>query len=285
MENAIYRNGRFGEDCLVDPSQEFDLDFQHVLLGDDNFIVGDFYLPSDEELQVKSALLDEDEGFNEDLVDELRATVAEGHANSQKNGQCSRAAVDLLDNINFTMATASSYDVVSFVQAVHGGSDPGSSIDNCYDNSLWTNDAPVELTGDHMTDHVTSVTQSSREPSPLLDVMYSEDIYKKQSVTSHDQHNELPNNEELISMPFYKFKRLLDNPFLSVDNRLKAKAIRKKGKNKSAARHCRQRKMAMLEGLEQEVAILRQQQSSLSRQKALLVAEAKFWETRCSTLQ
>ena len=95
-------------------------------------------------------------------------------------------------------------------------------------------------------------------------------------MSSHDT-DRLPNHEELVSMPFYKFKRLLGSPSLSGDDKLKAKAIRKKGKNKSAARNCRERKMTMLEGLDQEVAIL--------EQKVRLFAETELWETKYASLQ
>ena len=287
MESENYWNGRLGEDYLVDPSQQFnlDLDLQHVLLGDYN-LAGDFYCSDD---QLKGSLFDEDEGFDEDYDhnEMLQHAVITGQSNSQHD-RCGTAADPVISNIiDTTLAYANTIttapavsSVTSFIQA--GSHDiPDSNIDDCYGNSIWTNDAPMQLisTRDHMMSSPVKLHKAkplSRESSPPAI------HYQEQSVSSHDR---LPSHEEVVSMPFYKFKRLLDSPSLSGDDKLKAKAIRKKGKNKSAARNCRERKMAMLEGLDQEVAILQQQRASLLKQKAQLFAETKLWETKCASLQ
>lgn len=278
MESENYGNGRLGEDYLGDPSLEFNLDLQHVLLGDYN-LTGELYCSDD---QLKRALFDEDEGFNEDCDDEMLQHAA---ITCQSNDRFLPNTIDTTltyANTITTTAVAAVSSVTSFIQAGSHDHDqciPDNNIDDCYGNSIWTNDAPMQLisTRDHMMSSpvkLYEVQQSLREPSPPS--------YQEQSIMSQDR---LPSHEDLISMPFYKFKRLLDNPSLSSDDKRKAKAIRKKGKNKSAARHCRERKMAMLEGLEQEVAVLQQQRASLLQQKAQLFAETKLWETKCSSLQ
>lgn len=302
MEGDIYHSGR-----LVDPSQEFNLDLQHVLLGDYNLPADDFYLPK----ELKGTLFDEDEGFNEEYDDELlqrHATAAtarrlQEHESSNGIREDCDAGASLLDPIitATSIMTTSSSSTAAFLQA--GSHDQlesdlmtSSNIDYCYGNSVWSDDAPMQLisTRNHMSssiheqlsrDHMSSPVheQLSREPSPSLESMHSH--HKQQSLQLHEHNNVLPSHEELISMPFYKFKRLLDNPSLSVDDKREAKVIRKKGKNKSAAKHCRQRKMAMLEGLEQEVAKLQQQHLALAKQKEQLISEAKFWRTKCSSLQ
>jgi len=291
MEGDIYHNGRF-DDHLVDPSQELDLDLQYALLGDYNLPVGDFYFSNDEEFRLKSAFFDEDEGFNEECDDELHAATTGLLGSQEQNNRCSRdvydAGVDLFDHVSTTMANPSGSGIASFMQA--GSQDQCLPIDSCYSNSVWNNDAPMELISsrDHVMspimtrDHMMSPVKLHELPSETS----PQNSHNKLSViVSHDQPNSIPSNDELIDMPFYKFKRLLDNPLLSADDKVKVKAVRKKGKNKSAARHCRQRKTAMLEGLEEEVAILQQQHSLLIRQKEQLIAETKFWETRCATLQ
>lgn len=294
MEGDIYHNG-FGEDHLIDPTQEFHLELQHALLGDFNFPIGDFCFSNDaEQLQLKSALFDEDEGFNEDYDEEmLQHTVTTGHSDSQQYDS-SGCGVELFEPINPATVTSTSVSgVASYLQAGSRDQDqclPDHHIDNCYGNGMWSDDMPMQLISsrDHMMSSpvkVHEIKQLSREPSPLLQPMQPEDIFYREQSVSHDHPSSLPSREELISMPFYKFKRLLDNPSLSADDKAEAKAIRKKGKNKSAARHCRQRKMAMLEGLELEVATLQQQRASLARQKAQLIAEAKLWEAKCASFQ
>ena len=287
MENENYANGRFSEDYLGDPSLEFNLDLQHALLGDYN-LAGELYCSDD---QLKRVLFDEDEGFDEDYDDEMlqhAAITGQDRYTPIPNTTDTTLAYANTSTVATTTAASS---VMSFMQAGSHDHDqclPDNNIDDCYGNSIWTNDAPMQLisTKDHMIstrDHMISspvklheVKQLPRESSPPTL------SYQEQSLISHDR---LPSHEELISMPFYKFKRLLDSPSLSSGDKREAKAIRKKGKNKSAARHCRERKMAMLEGLEQEVAILQQQRESLLQQKAQLFAETKLWETKCSRLQ
>ena len=288
MDGDIYHTGHCGENHLLDPLQEFNLDLQHVLLGDYSFAASDeFCFSSDvERIQLKSGLFDEDEGFD---VSTTRSTLQQNDTN-----RCSRDTG--VDTVNpAAMINPAVSEIASFLQSGSRDQDqclPDEHIDSCYGNSIWTNELPTQLISarDHMMSSPVKIhennQQISREPSPTLQAMQSEDIYYNERLSSRNEpNNKLPNHEELVGMPFYKFKRLLDNPSLSTDDKAKVKAIRKKGKNKSAARHCRQRKMAMLEGLEQEVASLQQQRAALARQKAQLIAEAKHWESKCASLQ
>ena len=310
MEGDIYHMGDCGENHLFDPLQDFNLELQHVLLGDYSFAGDEFCFSSDaEELQLKSALFDEDEGFNEDYDEGLQHTVTNGRSSPQEedSSRCSRdAGVELFDTINPTaITTMATTEVTSFLQDGSREQDqclPDNHIDNCYGDSIWTNELPMQLISsrDHMMSSPHKIHESqqiSRDPSPSLPLrdhmmsspslasMHSQDIYYNEQSMLRNERNKLPSHEELVSMPFYKFKRLLDNPSLSADDKTKVKAIRKKGKNKSAAKHCRQRKMAMLEGLELEVATLQQQRASLARQKAQLMAETKLWEAKCAGVQ
>ena len=279
MESENY--GRLGEDYLADPSLEFNLDLQHVLLGDYN-LSGELYCSDD---QLKRVLFDEDEGFDEDYDDEMlqHATITGQDRYTPVPANTIDTTLTYANTITTTAAPAVS-SVTSFTQAGSHDHDqclPDNNIDDCYGGSIWTNDAPMQLISirDHMMSSPVKLHEVKRIPRESSPPTQS---YQEQSIMSH---NRLPSHEDLISMPFYKFKRLLDSPSLSSNDKRKAKAIRKKGKNKSAARNCRERKMAMLEGLEQEVAILQQQRASLLQQKAQLFAETKLWETKCSSLQ
>ena len=276
MEREGYHNS-FSVDFLNDPLRDFNLDLQHVLLGDFN-LAGELNCSDD---QLKRVLFDEDEGFNEDYDDDAGGQLAVTIGQSTSHTSSLNAAADPL----ITMTTAPVSNVASNLQA----SDqclPDGYVDDCYDSSLWTSNSPLQFisTKDHVIspkDHMMSSpvkVHDVRQPSPQT-VQPQKTFNPEQSITLH---NRLPSPEELVGMPFYKFKRLLDNPLLSKDEKLRAKAVRKKGKNKSAARHCRQRKVAKLEGLEQEISVLQQQRTLLLKQKAQLFAEAKHWETRCA---
>ena len=272
MEGEGYHNG-FCEDFLNDPLRDFNLDLQHVLLGDFN-LCGEFNCSDN---QLKSVLFDEDEGFNEDYDDDAGQLAITAGQSSSRRCNLNVAADPLI-----TMTTAPVSNVASTSQAgSHDQCLPDGYVDDCYDNSLWASNSPLQFisTKDHMmSSPVDDVEQLFRQSSPQT-IQSQETFYSEKSLTLH---NKLPSPEELISMPFYKFKRLLENPLLSKDEKLRAKAVRKKGKNKSAARHCRQRKMAKLEGLEQEISVLQQQRTLLLKQKAQLFAETKHWETRCA---
>ncbi len=54
-------------------------------------------------------------------------------------------------------------------------------------------------------------------------------------------------------MPYYQFKKIIDNGEVSETDRSIAKTIRRRGKNKVAAKNCRQRKLDMLDGLQSEI--------------------------------
>lgn len=71
-------------------------------------------------------------------------------------------------------------------------------------------------------------------------------------------------NSELVSMPFYKFKKILDSNTLCVKDKDRVKAIRRRGKNKVAAKHCRQKKLGAISGLQFEIDQLKAMKKRLT---------------------
>jgi len=279
---------------LLDADKEFELDLQQALLGEYNS-PGDFPLPSDEELQLKSAVLhfDEDEGFNEDYNDETELYSLLEPVNSNKSRD--DPGVVLFDQLNANNWPATYEQWNSQLGSSCDSYYDGDYHDNTYyDNSVWLDNAPsmkLISSRDHVISPNTTIdTHCSPQPSPMpaqpgYYPAEQIEIHDDDNVPSASQNINLPSNDELVTMPFYKFKRLLDDPSLTAEEKAEAKAVRKKGKNKHAAKHCRQRKMAMLDGLEHEVASLQDQLALLASQKAQLMAETRFWEGKCASLQ
>ncbi|XP_065919983.1 nuclear factor erythroid 2-related factor 3-like [Dysidea avara] len=281
---------------LVDPDKEFELDLQQALLGEYNS-PGDFPLSSDDELHLKSAVLhfDEDEGFNEDFNDETDLYNLLVPVDNNMNSRDDPGMV-LFDQLNTNNWAASCDQWNSQLGSSCDSYYDSTYLDNSYcDNSVWLDNAvPMKLISsrDHVISPDTTIdTHCSPQSSPMP---AQPGYYSAEQVEIHDddddvpsssQNTNLPSSDELVTMPFYKFKRLLDDPSLTAKEKAEAKAIRKKGKNKHAAKHCRQRKMAKLDGLEHEVASLQDQLALLASQKAQLMAETRFWEGKCASLQ
>ncbi len=99
----------------------------------------------------------------------------------------------------------------------------------------------------------------SMVPSPVSSVTTetSESDYDKNGNRSARQQDRHSTKKKIVSMPFYEFKKILDSPIVSERDKEQVKAIRKRGKNKVAAKHCRERKMEIVMGLQQEVEKLR----------------------------
>ncbi len=58
---------------------------------------------------------------------------------------------------------------------------------------------------------------------------------------------------KLVDMPFYQFKKIVDSGDVSETDKAMAKNIRRRGKNKVAAKNCRQRKLDMIDCLQYEI--------------------------------
>jgi hypothetical protein len=85
-------------------------------------------------------------------------------------------------------------------------------------------------------------------------------------------------------MPFYKFKKILDSPSVPEEKKNNIKNIRRRGKNKIAAKTCRQRKMDIVLGLQQEIEQLRGMKSQICGRTNSLQREIEVLKAKCSAL-
>ena len=72
-----------------------------------------------------------------------------------------------------------------------------------------------------------------------------------------------PEKDQFIKMPFYDFKKILDDPAVSERDKDDVKGIRRRGKNKVAAKVCRQRKLDLINGLQYEIDLLKGEKDKL----------------------
>ena len=91
--------------------------------------------------------------------------------------------------------------------------------------------------------------------------------------------------DELIEIPFTKLKIIAKQNSISDDVLRRAKEIRKRGKNKQAARTCRERKMTTICTLGDEVKHLKSQLSNMTLEKERIKRELQIWKNRCIALE
>ena len=88
----------------------------------------------------------------------------------------------------------------------------------------------------------------------------------------------------IVHMPFYKFKKILDSPSLKDQAKSEIKNIRRRGKNKIAAKNCRQRKLDLILGLQQEIDQLKRLKWQFDSRRDCLQREIDQLKTRCSVI-
>lgn len=97
------------------------------------------------------------------------------------------------------------------------------------------------------TEYTCTDSEGLDAPSPGSPTLYG----------NHTRH-------ELIQMPYYEFKKILESPDVAERDKHSMKAVRKKGKNKDAARDCRKRKMEVVRRLEKDIKELKGQKTVLA---------------------
>ena len=91
--------------------------------------------------------------------------------------------------------------------------------------------------------------------------------------------------EELVDMPFYQFKKILDDPTVDQNEKEYVKSIPKRGKNKVAAKNCRQKKIEVVMGLQEEVDKMKEQKNRLDMKCQGLEQEINKLKQRCSSFR
>ena len=150
----------------------------------------------------------------------------------------------------------------------------------------WSNDFV------HNTDRGSQTDQRSSSPSPTYPIPsptssittdYPDSEFSK-DLGSPDMPNTVIglSKTDIIKMPFYEFKKILDSNTVSERDKEQMKAIRKRGKNKMAAKHCRQRKLDVLSGLQQEVDRLKGVKARLALKALSLQHEIEGYKNKCT---
>ena len=113
---------------------------------------------------------------------------------------------------------------------------------------------------------------SHAHPTTLSD----SDVPKKKPASTAD--------EKLVHMPFYKFKKILDSPTVPEEKKADIKNVRRRGKNKIAAKNCRQRKQELVLTLQQEIDELNIHKNKLCVRGRAIEQEIKMLRGRCLAL-
>ena len=126
-------------------------------------------------------------------------------------------------------------------------------------------------------------TPLQRTPSPIpgTGMRHKPSDSSDFNTPKQKQANRKPENEQLVHMPFFKFKRLLDSPSVTDEKKTDIKNVRRRGKNKIAAKMCRQRKQELVLGLQQEIEALKSHREQISVVKANLEEEVGRLKTHC----
>jgi len=90
---------------------------------------------------------------------------------------------------------------------------------------------------------------------------------------------------DIINSPVDVFNEMLTRPGLSADQIKLCHDIRRRGKNKVAARNCRKRKMDTIEELQTQVDQVRRRREELLRAREELEAERARWSSKLSYLE
>lgn len=94
--------------------------------------------------------------------------------------------------------------------------------------------------------------------------------------------NPTSSQKKLIEMPFYEFKKIIESPAVPEHDKVEVKNIRRRGKNKVAARHCRQRKLDVIFGLQKEIEQLKAAKSKFAVRSQKLQLEIEALRRRCT---
>lgn len=165
---------------------------------------------------------------------------------------------------------------------------------------LTTSSSPSPLLLSGATDNRGSQTDSNETPvnTKPFDVSPDSDQYSRSKTslvsTSSEELSPSPDTRQrhaatidsnsIVEMPFYNFKKMLDSTEVSEIDKEQAKAVRRRGKNKLAAKNCRQRKIDIVNGLQYEIQLLKSQQEELIRRTKVEENLVLSYKNRCSEI-
>ena len=125
---------------------------------------------------------------------------------------------------------------------------------------------PLSPVGSPSLSTTSTFITTSPPPSPSLSL--------ENNTFSHEE-------KKLIDMQYYQFKKLLDDPSIAEKKKEVMKSIRRKGKNKFAAKVCRQKKVHKVKGLEQEIEQLKKTKLLMTLRQNSLEHEITQLKRQC----
>lgn len=110
------------------------------------------------------------------------------------------------------------------------------------------------------------------------------DVYKdvRPEITSSSA-SRFASEDEIVDMSISEFNTFLET--LSEPEAQKARDIRRRGKNKVAARLCRKRKIELVADIEEDIDTLRQKKEDILKERKRLEAESASYKNKISELQ
>ena len=98
---------------------------------------------------------------------------------------------------------------------------------------------------------------------------------------SVDQDTFTIEERNIIDMPWYRFRKVLDDSSVPDTRKEDMKNARRKGKNKAAAKVCRQKKMRNIKGLEKEIQELKKTKQQMAFRSRSLEREVAQLKKQC----
>jgi len=164
------------------------------------------------------------------------------------------------------------------------------AFDNDHNYGLATKLEPTLLDDEASTSRRRNISESSGYSSMTEEMTMTSASSSTSSARCRDELKakkmKLPFTVyDIINSPVDTFNEMLTRPGLSTDQIKLCHDIRRRGKNKVAARNCRKRKMDTIEELQHQVDQVRRRRDELMRAREELEAERARWSSKLSYLE
>ena len=130
--------------------------------------------------------------------------------------------------------------------------------------------------------HITAPAPPQRATSPYQNSnRHSKSLSPAPSPKSPAEQEMSSEDKQLVDMPYYQFRKILDDSSIPEKRKEEIKNIRRKGRNKIAAKVCRNKKMHLIMGLEKEVEQLRKAKLNIALKTKALEKEIAELKRKC----
>lgn len=127
--------------------------------------------------------------------------------------------------------------------------------------------------------------QSASAPLRFSPAKVPREVYKdaRPKVASSSAASRIATENEIVDMNISEFNSFLET--LSEAEAQKARDIRRRGKNKVAARLCRKRKIELVSDIEDDIESLKQKKEEILKERKKLQEEQSYYQNKISELQ